>query len=212
MQRLAILLTLGLALPAQAHMVWLERDGPAVRAYFGEWDADVREKTGGRLDSIATPHLLKDGGKAPGRESDHIRFDNVPQGDVRLVEAGLKPRGQKEDDRTKTIFLARHGRSEASAALELELVPVTPGGNAVTLFFRGKPLPKTVVKVVGPPKWEKVYRTDDQGRIGIETPWSGQYVIEAAHVDPTPGGSGDDAFARTRYVYAHTITAAKGLK
>jgi hypothetical protein len=47
------LLTLTLATgAAQAHAVWIEVDDAAARAYFGEWQEDLREKTGGRLDTI----------------------------------------------------------------------------------------------------------------------------------------------------------------
>ena len=43
-------LLLALSENAQAHLVWLERDGDgAARAYFGEWIDDIREKTGGLL-------------------------------------------------------------------------------------------------------------------------------------------------------------------
>jgi hypothetical protein len=44
----AVLWFLILASTVQAHYVWLERDGDGVtRVYFGEWQLDIREKTGG---------------------------------------------------------------------------------------------------------------------------------------------------------------------
>jgi hypothetical protein len=45
-------LLLALSETAQAHFLWLERDGDGpARAYFGEWIDDIREKTGGLLDA-----------------------------------------------------------------------------------------------------------------------------------------------------------------
>ena len=47
----------------------------------------------------------------------------------------------------------------------------------------------TEVKVFGPPKWEKSWCTDDQGRVTLQTPWAGRYVVELVHVEEKPGES-----------------------
>jgi hypothetical protein len=70
------------------------------------------------------------------RRADHLEIAAAPAGDLRLVEAGIAPRG-----------------------------------NVFTLQLRGAPVAKTEVKVFGPPRWEKAFRTDDQGRVTIATPW-----------------------------------------
>ena len=53
------ILILSLINTAQAHYVWLEREGegPAY-AYFGEWVDDIREKAGGLLDRIKAPRAF----------------------------------------------------------------------------------------------------------------------------------------------------------
>ena len=86
----------GMVGAAQAHFIWIERDGDGVaRAYFGEWAEDVREKTGGALDRIKSPRaFLIDHTKTLPieRRADYIEIAVVGTGDVRVVEAGLAPR------------------------------------------------------------------------------------------------------------------------
>ena len=107
---------------------------------------------------------------------------------------------QREGGKTRTIFYARAGRSETVAKLDLELVPIAANGKTFVLLFRGSPLAKTDVTVLGPPKWEKPLRTDEQGRITVPTPWAGRYVLTVAYVEDKAGSTGDDHFDRTRHV------------
>jgi hypothetical protein len=66
--------------------------------------------------------------------------------------------------------------------LDLELVPTVPDGNIFVLRFFGKPLAKSEVTIVGPPKWQKPLTTDDNGQITLPTPWAGRYVLEVIHL------------------------------
>lgn len=175
MRLLTAAATLGLMMGvAHAHFVWVEHDGngPA-RAYFGEWAEDVREKTGGALDRIKTPHAFVVSPHDPlpiERRDDHLAIAVKGSGDIRVLASGLAPReSQREGGKTRTVFYAKAGRSETVGKLDLELVPTTANGNTFMLMFRGAPLPKTGVTVLGPPKWEKPLRTDEQGRIAVTT-------------------------------------------
>lgn len=101
---------------------------------------------------------------------------------------------------------AKAGRADTEGKLDLELVPVAAGNfNAFVLQFKGKPLAKTEVTVFGPPKWEKRFHSDENGRIEITTPWPGQYVLEAAHVEDKPGEADGRAYAKIRYVSTTTF-------
>lgn len=215
--RLAILMATLLAapLPAGAHQVWLERDGGAVRAYFGEPAEDTRERSGGLLDRIASPRIFTEDPSKPlplRREADHIQA-SLPAGggDVRLVEDGLAPYGRSPEQRTRPVMLAREGRTETRGVMELELVPVAPGGNSFTLLLRGQPLARAEVTVVAPPRWERRLHTDAEGRVAITTPWAGRYVMEAVHTEDRAGGSGDAAHAKQRLVSTLSFTVAEGL-
>lgn len=201
---------------AQAHYVWLERDGnEAARAYFGEWENDVREVTGGSLDRIKAPRVFtadKSASLPIARRADHLEIAVKGAGDVRLIESGLVPRDDKKNGgKTRTIFHAKTGRSDTAAKLDFELVPAAPNSERFTLLFRGAPLAKTEVHVFGPPKWEKALRTDDAGQLRVPTPWKGRYVIEAVHTDETPGENGGDKFDRTRHVFTLTFVNNEGI-
>jgi uncharacterized GH25 family protein len=211
----ALLLQVG---AAAAHQVWLERDaGAAVaRAYFGEPVENKREKTGALLDRIKGPKVFAADPKTAfpqQRRENHIEAAlPAGTGDVRLVEDSLAVSQRAGNpERTKGIFLAREGRSETIAAMDLELVPVSAGGNDFVLMLKGKPLAKAEVTLVAPPRWQRALTTDEQGRVSFETPWAGRYVAEVIHIDPTPGGEGEGAYTRLRYVSTLSFLADKGI-
>ncbi|MGE3541563.1 MAG: DUF4198 domain-containing protein [Candidatus Tectimicrobiota bacterium] len=213
---LAVVIMCGVVSPALAHFVWLEYDshGPA-RAYFGEWAEDVREQTGGALDRIKSPQAF--GATAAeawpiARRADHLEIAVKSGSDVRLRENGLAPReNPREGGKVRTVYYARAGRLETQAQLELELVPTTANGAIFVLMFRGAPLPRASVTVMGPPKWEKPLRTDDQGRLTVPTPWAGRYVLTVAHVENQAGNFHGEAFDRLRHVATLSFVHSEGL-
>jgi hypothetical protein len=199
---IAALALLGCATIAQAHYLWIERDGPAVSAYFGEWGDDVVEHDGerGLLKAIASPRaFLADGSELEiRREYDHLAIEGAgPKADVRLAEEVVH-RG------TLVKYWIRGGRGETAAAMDLELVPTEPGGRRFELRFRGAPLERVEVTVMAPPKWEKTWHTDDLGRVTIGTPWAGQYVIKALYDE---AGSGElDGKPYTKITHFTTLS------
>jgi uncharacterized GH25 family protein len=201
---------------AQAHFIWIEHDGDgAAQAYFGEWAEDVREKTGGALDRIKSPRaFLTDQTKTLPleRRADHIAIAATGTGDVRLVEDGLAAREDAcAGGRTKTVFHAKAGCRDTQAVLDLELIPVAANVSTFTLELRGQPLAKTEVKVFGPPKWQKSLRTDEQGRVTLQTPWAGRYVVEVIHMEEKPGESGGEAYNRLRHVSTLSFVVKEGI-
>jgi Domain of unknown function (DUF4198) len=206
-------LTLGSAV--QAHYVWLERDGDGMtRVYFGEWQLDIREKTGGLLDRIKTPRAFVSSANQDlpiQRRADHLAIAFKGKEDMRLVESGIPPREDKEKGgTTRTIYYAKAERSETVAKLDLELVPTTSKGDTFVLLFHGAPLPKASVIVYGPPKWEKPLQTDEQGRITVPTPWSGRYVLEVVYFEHKPGETAGQKFDRIRHITTLSFVSPKG--
>jgi uncharacterized GH25 family protein len=204
---LAAIALMGSAGAAQAHFVWLERgaEGPA-KAYFGEWADDVREKQDGLLGKVLVAPVVTaaDGTvlKASEKGADFVAFAASGKGDVRLAQ----PMQFKE---TLVKYGAKVGRTDTQPKLDLELVPTAAGANSFVLNFEGKPLAKTEVTVFGPPKWEKRFWTDENGRIEITTPWPGQYVLEAAHVQEKAGEADGKSYAKIRYVSTTTFNVNK---
>jgi hypothetical protein len=185
----------------------LERgaEGPA-KAYFGEWADDVREKQDGLLGKVLVAPVVTaaDGTvlKASEKGADFVAFAASGKGDVRLAQ----PMQFKE---TLVKYGAKVGRTDTQPKLDLELVPTAAGANSFVLNFEGKPLAKTEVTVFGPPKWEKRFWTDENGRIEITTPWPGQYVLEAAHVQEKAGEADGKSYAKIRYVSTTTFNVNK---
>jgi hypothetical protein len=202
---------------AHAHFVWLERDGDGpTRAYFGEWIDDIREKTGGLLDRFKAPRVFLGASSEPvpvKRNDNNLEFAVKGRGDVRFVDNGVPPREDKEKGGvTKTIYYAKHGRSETAAKLDLELVPTVANGNTFVLMFFGSPLPKADLTIIGPPKWEKPLVTDEQGRITLPMPWAGPYVLEITHFDEKAGGTGEEKFTRTRHISSLSFEQQEGIR
>jgi hypothetical protein len=199
---------------AEAHYVWLERTGAEVKAYFGEWESDLREQ-GIRLDrfkSLTAFGADRKAALAVERGESHFAVKGAPAGDVRIVETGLAPADDKaKGGKTKTLFQAKAGRSETVGALDLELVPTVADGNDFILMLRGKPLAKADVHIFGPPKWGKELRTDEHGKVRLPTPWAGQYVAEVIHFEERAGGSGADVYNRIRHVSTLSFAVEQGI-
>ncbi|MCK8785008.1 DUF4198 domain-containing protein [Roseomonas sp. NAR14] len=205
-----------LAATAQAHQIWLEREGTTVRAYFGEPVENTRERSGGLLDRIAGPRIFatdpQRGFTVERRQESLDAAVPAGTGDVRLIEDTLPPFGPAgSPTRTRAVLLAREGRTETRGVMPLEIVPTAAGGNTFTVLFDGRPLPRAEVTLVAPPRWERRLHTDAEGRVTIETPWAGRYVAEVAHVEDKPGGEGDRAYARRRYVSTISFTVDGGI-
>lgn len=204
---LATIALLGGAGAAQAHFIWLERaDQGPVKAYFGEWADDLREKRDGLLGKVLTAPVVTGADdkalKASAEGADFVEFAATGKGDVRLSQ----PIQFKD---TLMQYGAKVGREDTQGKLDLELVPAVAGGNTFFLRFKGKPLAKTEVTVFGPPKWEKRFYSDENGRIEIATPWPGQYVLEAAHVEDKAGQTDGNAYAKIRHVSTLTFNVTK---
>ena len=213
---IGLILLLALSENAHAHFVWLERDGDGpARAYFGEWIDDLREKTGGLLDRFKAPRAFLGASSEPlpvTRNDNNLEITVKGRGDVRFVDSSVPPREDKEKGgTTKTVYYAKHGRSETAAKLDLELVPTETNGKTFVLIFFGSPLPKAELTIIGPSKWEKPLTTDEQGRVTLPMPWAGRYVLEVTHFDEKAGGSGEDKFSRTRHISSLSFVQQDGI-
>lgn len=203
---------------AQAHAIWLERDGDAgaARLYFGEFADNLREKTGATLDKIASPAAWQDDSRRPlaqTRRPDHIELAASRAGDVVATETGFAPREDKQrGGYTKVMFYAKAGRAETQQRLNLDLVPLAPNASQFTLMLRGVPVPKAQLMLINPSGWEKPLRTDEQGRVSLPaTPWAGRYLLEAIHIDESAGEFAGQKYQRTRHVLTVSLVVDQGV-
>lgn len=178
----ALLLGLAVAGSAQAHYLWIEREGDNAKVYFGEWQENLRETQDGPFKAIQGAQIFDAAGKelTLERQPNHLLVAGAGQGDLRLHEEVMHRSA-------KVVYDIRSGRNETRAGSNFEIVPLERGGKRFTLMLDGKPLPKAELKLFGPPQWEKPYTTDAQGQFSIDTPWSGFYLIRAQYDDDSNG-------------------------
>ena len=221
-----LLLACGLgawAAAAQAHYLWIERAGPAVRVYFGEYEEAVHEHSPGRLDEIPGPRLRRaaDGTDGAGsdlplaRAADGFRAapDGAPRTGLVLIETGVPVKDWSASGIgvVKPMYYARHasGAAAVDPVLPLDVVPTGRAG-AFRVTFRGEPLAKAKVTVVAPNGWSQEAGTDADGRLALALPWRGQYLVQAVHREPAPGEHAGARYEAVRHRMVLTIDHPSG--
>lgn len=182
---LACVALFGFSLSAQAHEIWIERDGTGpVRVYFGEPTQEVLDHGHDEIKRIVKPNLFGTSGKAGAltRSDDHLSAPLKGDGDAWLADDAVFEPWKAADGSFETVsYYARAGRSSTAAKLDFELVPQSAGGNVLTLQYRGKPLADTEVTVIDPQKWTKTLKSDAAGKVTLPTLRSGRHIVVANH-------------------------------
>lgn len=188
---IAAALLLG-ATAAQAHEVWIERDGSGpARIYLGEPAETAPEGGDPEFANLKAPKLLPASTAPQVRKAGYIEVA-APAGDVRAWDDAVFAPWGDEGKKEGVVYFARAGRAEARATMPFELAPVTAGGNRFALTQAGKPLADTNVTVVTPDKWSKTFKTDAQGVVTLPIKEKGRYLLSASAKEEgdltTPGG------------------------
>ncbi|MGP1580628.1 MAG: DUF4198 domain-containing protein [Wolinella sp.] len=196
---------------AMAHEVWLERDGKNAQMFFGHWTRDMIENKD-RLEMFKLDQLTpKNRVKKIERMEKSIKLELASEGDVALTEV-MKPRKSRlTPEVVQRIFLARTGRSETKNLLKLDLVPSAKDSNKMKVVFDGKPLAKQMVKLYGPHKWSKEFRSDDEGMVILETPWKGGYFVDVRYTEEVKGEYEGVAFESKGYLLTLTFNVSEGI-
>jgi hypothetical protein len=194
----ALLLTaLALSFPVagQAHEVWIERDGTGpARIYLGE-PAEPQPAGGDpEFARLKAPHIVTPARAVLARKADHIEARVAP-GDVRLHDDAVFAPWGEPGKREGVVYYARAGRTETSARLGFELVPVTAGGARFRLVRDGRPVPAQEVTLITPDRSQRKLVTDRAGELPVETTAPGRYLLVASRKETghrsLPGGAVD---------------------
>ena len=225
MMRLALLaaLTVGMAVPAAAHHIWIEPDASGTpQLHFGEFAENLREVSGKLLDRIQpTARLSSATGEAAvdaKRGSDGIALPSrVGPGESLIAEDARYPISERKSGETVTRSVYHPAArfvsdlSERKAVLTLDVVPTAePGRFRVSL--RGAPLAKAKVKVIAASGWEREVQTSESGTFEAAFPWKGAYAIEVGHSDKTPGNRSGQPYDQTYFVTTLTVVQPTGLE
>lgn len=201
-----------------AHYLWIDAaaDGLSAKVFFGEYQEDLREVKGGRLDEMVGLETF-----AVVAGGERKALDTTTQADHFLVASAVAASGfvtQKLDcpvkDWTKSgsgivkpMFYSRAwlaGSALPNSDLPLDVVPVDEGGRKLKVVFHGQPLAKAKVTVHAPNLWSRELMTDEQGILSIPTPWPGLYLVEVIHLEPKAGSYLSVPYAAVR----HRVTFA----
>lgn len=216
-------LALAFAAPAaQAHHVWLEQDGKAVKLQFGEFGDNQRETTPGLLDMFVAPKATLIGAKGEqaltlNKTAKGFVLSGAPgAGESIVAEDNAYPTWEtKEDGKTLTHVWAPaarlvNGFAARQPKLAFDIVPTGKLGE-FKVFYKGQPLPKVKVHAVIPNGWSKEAESDAAGTVKFDLPWKGAYVLEAEHVDKTPGERAGKQTASATYVTSLSFVQPTGV-
>lgn len=174
------------ASPAAAHEVWIERDGAApARIYLGEPAEAVPESGDPEFPKLKTPVLFTGNRDRPAplvRRANHIEAAVSGTGDVRLVDDNVFEPWAGEDGKLKgVVYHARAGRTETRQALDLEIVPLTAGGDSFAVLWQGSPVPGAKLTIIDPDRWAKSTLADDKGVVAVPARGKGRYLLSTTH-------------------------------
>lgn len=197
---MALLALLGMAPLAQAHEVWVERDGAGpARIYLGE-PADVQPAGGDpEFEKLKAPRLVPASTAAQVRKTGYIEVA-APAGDVRAIDDSVFAPWGDDGKKEGVIYYARAGRTEAKAVLPLEIAPTAAHGDRFTLLRDGQPVPAARLTVISPDKWAKPFTTDAQGQVALPLKEKGRYILSATQTE-----KGDLAVAGQKVATLHHI-------
>lgn len=191
---------------AQAHFIWLEQADGQTKLYFGEYEGGVREKTGGRLDTIAAPEASLLSNQTVKlqmqRQADYIAIDGAKSQPVMAHELSMKVKDMTKYHWgiVKPMYYARtaHGHAEAMSSHALDIQPL--GNNRVRINLNGKPLANAKLKVIAPNQWLQELDANDQGEATYIMPWVGLYVLEVVHLEANAGEYQGEKYENIRHV------------
>ncbi len=212
---------------AQAHQIWIEpsESGAAV-IRFGEFGHNLREASPGLLDRFVHPTatLISGDGETTAEPAKSATGFTLPfkpgPGEAVIAEDPAFPlrtfkRGEK--DVTSWFWPAARyttGFGAQKPRLALDVVPTGEPGT-FKVFFKGDPLPKVKVSIVVQSGWSQETRADEHGAVRFDLPWQGSYIVEAGHIDATPGeregAGGSETYDGISYVTTLHVVQPDGL-
>ncbi|MCC8554120.1 DUF4198 domain-containing protein [Xanthomonas hortorum] len=185
---LSCLALASISLSAQAHEIWIERDGSGpVRIFFGEPAQDTLDHGEDEIKRVVKPTVFGTAGKAGAlqRGSEFLTAPLPGTGDAWLSDDSVFEPWKGEAGGFETVsYYARAGRATPSAKLAFELVPTAANSNTLTVLYRNKPLPKVEVTVIDPQKWQKTLTSDAKGQVTLPKLRAGRHILVATNKEP----------------------------
>ena len=225
----ALFLALLASSRAAAHQIWIEQDAKGAKLYFGEYGANLREVSPGRLDkftTLAALHLSAKGEHTLAVTTTSNGFAlpaKAAKGESLVVQDANYPILDRKDPlkpgktvRTFWTPAARYISDFRPKAPKLTL-DIVPGGaiGELQVIFRGRPLPEAKVDIVAASGWSLTGETDPTGKVRFALPWKSGYLVKVHHVDNTPGkrkaAAGEEAYDAASFSTSLSFVTVTGL-
>ncbi|MDJ0277098.1 DUF4198 domain-containing protein [Sphingomonas sp. 2R-10] len=183
MRSLALLIALAMPAIADAHEVWVERDGngPA-RIYLGEPAEPLPPGGDPEFKRLQAPKVVDQPMARQVRRAGFIEAEVAP-GDVRVVDNSVFEPWGDAGAKEGVIYYARAGRSGTAAKMPYEIAPTTANGTRFALLHDGKPVPAAKVTLITPARKSVELVAAADGSIAVPAEGKGRYLLTAAQVE-----------------------------
>lgn len=183
MRGLAIMVALVAPAAANAHEVWVERDGngPA-RIYLGEPAEPLPVGGDPEFKNLTAPKIV---GQADARQVRRAGFIEaaVAPGDVRVTDDSVfKPWGD-EGAKEGVVYYARAGRSQPDAQMTYEIAPMAAGANRFALHHHGKAVGGAKMTLITPDRRSVELVAAADGSVTVPVEGKGRYLLTSAQVE-----------------------------
>ncbi|MFA7091004.1 MAG: hypothetical protein WC149_04030 [Arcobacteraceae bacterium] len=198
-------------LPIFAHNFWASKLNNNVKLYFGDWEESIKEE-GEKLNHINTEVILPHNSvKTITRHNDHVNLELHTSGDIVIVNTREPRKSRIDESVSQNIIATRAGREEVITLATLDVLPDKPNSNTFTLMFNGQPLAQTNVTLYSPTTWSKPFKSNENGKFTIHTPWQGEYMLVLKHNDNMAGQINKKAYYNTNYTTTITFMVKNGI-
>lgn len=176
-------LIVALALPvatANAHEIWVERDGTGpARIYLGE-PADALPPGGDpEFKRLVAPRIVGQNDATLQRKTGFLETA-LPPGDVRVTDDSVFAPWGEVGAKEGVAYYARAGRAETGSRMAYEITPLTPGGTRFALVKAGKAVPGAKITLITPDRHSIELTADAKGAVAVPEGGKGRYLLTAA--------------------------------
>jgi hypothetical protein len=193
------------AVGAHAHAVWVVPVEGGYKVHYGEpGEGELENKE--KLAGLGPMQIRDSSGKTVKGvlHEDHV-FAIAGAGGVTVsaLEAPLYGEGEHAGrPYWHARFIADPGKKLApTAGAALEILPDGKDSVSFAVLKGGKPLAGEGVTLFAPTGWSKSFKTDAAGKLRIETPWPGLYVLEVGVEEKGEGKLKDKPYANVYNAY-----------
>lgn len=183
MRRLVMMIALAVPVTANAHEIWVERDGngPA-RIYLGEPAEAMPVGGDPEFKNLTAPKIVGQAGVQQVRRASFIEAAVAP-GDVRVTDDSVfKPWGET-GAKEGVVYYARAGRSEPGTRMTYEIAPLSIGANRFALLHNGKPVGGAKLTLITPERRSVELTAGADGAVDVPVAGKGRYLLTSAQAE-----------------------------